>query len=497
MPKPLASIPLLLALLITTATGSIANAQAAANGSHDADGDGLIEVHYLEQLDAIRYDGDGRADGDDGAAADAAAFPAAGAGMACANPCTGYELARPLDFADADSYATGAVNAGWTTGEGWLPLFYGPGLFSESRFAAVFDGNGHTISNLYVHRPREKGDDDIGAVGFFGTTGSSSLIQNTGLVDAHVTGLVMVGGLVGTHAGAISGSYVTGSVSGAVSVGGLAGFTIQNSGIIHDSYFHVTVTGLGTDGESVGGLAGRHEGFIFSGYASGSVSGNRSVGGLAGESRGYIIASYSGADVTGNHSVGGLAGWNSNGYISGSYATGSVSGGYNVGGLAGTNFATVIASYADFGASGQYPALKAYRFGGIMDWPERGSQAGDLPTPTATAPPQPTSVPTSTPVPVEPDNAPVPTATPSPVEPTSTAAPTPTATAPPQPTPAAESRGGACSASSGDMPAGAAAISLFLLAAPVAMIGGLKLHGRRKQRSQRPARHSGSLPESG
>ena len=151
----------------------------------------------------------------------------------------------------------------------------------------------------------------------------------------------------------------------------------------------------------------------------------------------------------------------------------------------------------DFGASGQYPALKSYRFGGIMDWPERGSQAGDLPTPTATAPPQPTSVPTSTPVPVEPDNAPVPTATPSPVEPTSTAAPTPTATAPPQPTPAAESRGGACSASSGDTPVGAAAIGLFLLAAPVAMIGGLKLHGRRKQRGQRPARHSGSLPESG
>ena len=240
MPKPLASIPLLLALLITTATGSIANAQAAANGSHDADGDGLIEVHYLEQLDAIRHDGDGRTDGDDGAAADAAAFPRCRGGNGLRQPLHRLRTGPPAGLRRRRQLRHRRGQRRVDYRRRLAAPFYGPGLFSESRFASVFDGNGHTISNLYVHRPREKGDDDIGAVGFFGTTGSSSLIQNTGLVDAHVTGLVMVGGLVGTHAGAISGSYVTGSVSGGHNVGGLTG---TNFATVIASYATGPVTG--------------------------------------------------------------------------------------------------------------------------------------------------------------------------------------------------------------------------------------------------------------
>ena len=125
---------------------------AVSNGDHDTDGDGLIEIRFLEQLDAVRYDlnGDGKAEDDAGGAPYAVAFP----GTVCDSNCHGYELTRSLDFQDAESYASGVVNTAWTTGEGWEPIQGGElwGIVAERLFAATFDGNGHTISNLYINR---------------------------------------------------------------------------------------------------------------------------------------------------------------------------------------------------------------------------------------------------------------------------------------------------------------------------------------------------------
>ena len=88
------------------------------------------------------------------------------------------------------------------------------------------------------------------------------------------------------------------------------------------------------------------------------------------------------------------------------------------------------------------------------------------PIPTATLPPTPTATfrPTSTPAPIESPNS-----------------PEPTAIATQEPAPAADSGGGSCNAPSQDTPTGATAVSLFLLAAPLAMIGGLKFGRRRKR----------------
>ena len=87
---------------------------------YDGDGDGLIEVSNLEQLYAIRYDLNGDGIPEDPAEDEhAAAYPISDGEAVCGNDCRGYELARRLDFADADSYASGAVNGAWTTGEGW------------------------------------------------------------------------------------------------------------------------------------------------------------------------------------------------------------------------------------------------------------------------------------------------------------------------------------------------------------------------------------------
>ena len=344
MPRILLSIPLLLtlALLIAGASGCVAHAEPV-NAEYDTDGDGLIEVTNLEQLDAIRYDlnGDGMADDDSGVEAYADAFP----GTVCNNNCNGYELAGPLDFNDAGSYASGAVSAEWTTSEGWLPIQSGEVwiLFAENSFAATFDGNGHTISNLYVNRPGNP--ENSAPAGLFGSA-ANSIIRNVGLVDVHVAGFAVVGGLVGANLGAMRDSYVTGRVSGFGYVGGLAGFADYSSEI-SGSRFSGTVTAQETDGEAVGGLVGYQDGVIRDSYATGSVAGDKYVGGLAGENRKYIVASHSSAEVTGNKGVGGLVGVNRL-LISGSYATGSVSGGSGVGGLAGFNgpVGTIIASYA-------------------------------------------------------------------------------------------------------------------------------------------------------
>ena len=91
---------------------------------YDADDDGLIEIEWLEQLDAIRWDLDGDGFADDGGNAERyfAAFPNAAEYMGCPDHCHGYELARDLDFKSAGSYASGVVNGKWTSGDGWLPI---------------------------------------------------------------------------------------------------------------------------------------------------------------------------------------------------------------------------------------------------------------------------------------------------------------------------------------------------------------------------------------
>ena len=401
MPRTLLSIPLLLimALLIAAAaTLGVANA-LPVNGEYDSDGDGLIEIEFLEQLDAIRYDldGDGRADDDSGVEAYAAAFP----GTVC-NNCNGYELARPLDFASPDSYTSGAVNAEWTAGEGWEPIGDG-----RRPLATTFNGNGHDVSNLYITLAAEADSSSVFGFGLFGSVGVSGVIREIGLLNVNVAGGSFVGPLAGVNLGTVSHSYATGSVSGYGCVGGLVGSNdfgvisssyatssvsggfkylgglagCNNGGTITASYATGSVSGdidvgglVGNSNGSeiasidVGGLVGKSNGSVIASYATGSVRGQQYVGGLVGENEGYIVASQSSADVAGNTGVGGLAGVNRL-FISGSYATGSVSGGSAVGGLAGYNGAVgkIIASYATGAVTGSEGAggLAGENAGGI------------------------------------------------------------------------------------------------------------------------------------
>ena len=358
-------IALLLAVAATFGFG-IANSQSTG-GKYDTDGDGLIEIEYLEQLDAVRYDLDG-----DGVADDAdttyyeAVFPVVGSQRVCGDGCRGYELTRSLDFQDTRSYANGQVSIAWTANKGWRPIGSSGGspyYNDRGRFNAVFEGNGYTISNLYIYRIS-----DSSSVGLFGGIGRSGSVRGLGVVNGDVAGHRWVGILAGFNTGGVAGSYATGTVSGESSVGGLVGTNAEESGRLRDgrsteiggSYAEVSVRGQ----SELGGLAGENEGVINSSYATGNVSASGSgssaahsgAGGLVGENGGKIDNSYATGDVTSDaeHSVGGLAGRNG-GTITASYATGMVSvdiAGLDrywdlyAGGLTARNGGAIVASYA-------------------------------------------------------------------------------------------------------------------------------------------------------
>ena len=235
----------------------------------------------------------------------------------------------------------------FNTGEGWEPI----GVNDWNAFSGTFDGNGKTITGLYINRP------DQDAVGLFGWS-NNAVIQNVTLLDVNVSGNSAVGSLVGAPKSVtIDSTSATGVVSGSESVGGLVGFLYESN--ISDSDANVKVDG----NLSIGGLVGQSsdDNMIENSHAKGAVSGDFSVGGLVGTNNSTIKDSYSTGTVVGSECVGGLAGANY-GEISGSYATGDVSGesdyvgdyvGYFIGGLAGANNeGSITDSYARGAASG-------------------------------------------------------------------------------------------------------------------------------------------------
>jgi hypothetical protein len=217
------------------------------------------------------------------------------------------------------------------------PNFYIP------YFAGELDGNGHKISNLSFDF------DFVSPVGLFGCLASAGKITDLGVENVNVTGIILVGGLVGLNwNGTVSNSYATGSVSGDEDVGGLVGFSW---GYVSNSYSSGNMTG----DNHVGGLVGKNWGNVSSSYSTGSVTGTQIVGGLVGYSSGTLSNSYSTSSVYGSDYVGGLVGWKARlGTVSNAYSTGSVSGNERVGGLIGfEQGGSVSNSFWDTETSGQ------------------------------------------------------------------------------------------------------------------------------------------------
>jgi hypothetical protein len=244
----------------------------------------------------------------------------------------------------------------------------------------VFDGNGQTITGLYIYRINEQ------YVGLFGKIGARSTIKNVGVISSSVTGgLTKTGSIIWAHVGGLVGymstgpsnitnCYFTGTVNGYANggiftnAGGLVGTisAMTPPSSVNNSYFSgsVTTTSIGAGNQFwVGGLVGTLMGpmmattetaIVSNSYAQGSVTNANTpplnrvdlIGGLVGaacygDTGRYcrIYNSYSTATVSGHStSAGGLVGSLSMGSkIINSYATGGVSGDENVGGLVGYN----------------------------------------------------------------------------------------------------------------------------------------------------------------
>ena len=340
---------------------------------YDTDGDGLIGISNLAQLDAMRYDRDGN--GYAGTVAEyAAAFPSPLDRMCSGvNGCSGYELLADLDF---DTDGDGAVDSDddyWNDGDGWEPIGWDSTYEFAYFFNATFDGNGHTLSNLFTAGRAYSG--------LFGRIGLDGEVRELTLSDVNVSGTEAAGALVGENQGLLLGVRSSGRVSGELHVGGLVGVSLR---LVYLSHSSAAVTGMEpplppgtglviTFGPlaATGGLVGYNTGFVVLSYATGPVTSDRSAGGLVGYHQSKLIAaSYATGPVTGS-SAGGLVGTvatpRSEATIRASYATGSVDSRI-AGGLVGHLYdeGIITASYATGRVAGS-------RTGGLVGDDERGT----------------------------------------------------------------------------------------------------------------------------
>ncbi len=185
---------------------------AALPTDYDADGDGLIEIRTLAQLNAVRWDldGNGEADEAEEEAHYAAAFPNAIESMGCADGCVGYELAVALSFDTNGDGLFNAADAYWDEGAGWAPI----GDQSQP-FNARFAGNDLALTGLYQRRSA-----GASSLGLFGALGYSGEIMGLELREVQVSGVHWAGALAGINWGEIEGSPCEGEEEDASGAGG-------------------------------------------------------------------------------------------------------------------------------------------------------------------------------------------------------------------------------------------------------------------------------------
>jgi hypothetical protein len=120
---------------------------------------------------------------------------------------------------DLSSTQIGGANAG--VGDvGFTPI----GVDSANGFRGIFNGNGFTISNMYINRPTTN------YVGLFGYNYSGK-IANLSIINSTISGATYVGGLVGgtSRSSRINNcSSINNNITGSDKVGGLVGFNYND-----------------------------------------------------------------------------------------------------------------------------------------------------------------------------------------------------------------------------------------------------------------------------
>jgi len=230
---------------------------------------------------------------------------------------------------DYESWGISAPANSWTPIGDDSPMFLGS-----------FDGDGHTVSGIYINTETTT----VNYRGLFGYV-SGGTVKNVGVKDSYIKGQIYVAGVVALcGTGTVQNCYNTGSVTGNNSLSFVGGVTGYNSGTVSNCYNTGSVSATG----SAGGIAGNNNGgTVQDCYNTGSVSGASYTGGVAGKSTGTVSNCHNSGSVSGSNSEnGGVVGINdTNGILQNCYNTGSVSGLSFIGGMAGTNKGTLQYCY--------------------------------------------------------------------------------------------------------------------------------------------------------
>ena len=227
-----------------------------------------------------------------------------------------FKAWRPMGMADEKGNLTG-----WYTG--------------------IFDGNGHSISGLYVNR--DEVADDVhtwfkSCIGLFGYY--SGVTRNLSVLDSYMRGKDCIGGICGYNdGGTIQNCYSAATVCGDSYIGGICGRS-EGDSIIENCYNTGYVYGAT---RSIGGICGDNSATLQGCYNVGKVNGEFYVGGIVGESSGsgntiWIKDCYNRGNVIGDtKDIGGIGGYIGYSLVENCYSQATVSGNTNVGGICGNS----------------------------------------------------------------------------------------------------------------------------------------------------------------
>lgn len=255
-----------------------------------------------------------------------------------------YRLSTNVDCAET---------VDWFGGKGFDPIGSNTGPYYGN-----FDGNGKTISNLYINRTNDlpgQQDVDESFVGLFGYIQGGSA-HDVSLTNAKVRGYLYVGGIVGLlddgvveranfNVDVVTNDCLSGGHCVWARYGQFGGGLVGNS--VNGSYIADSSTGgpVKGSGNTIGGIVGWAESgtLIENVDSSSSTDGGTDIGGIAGrlDSSEVINAHATGDvlvqtdDIKAGDSGGGLVGASVDSTISDSSASGDVNGRYNLGGLVG------------------------------------------------------------------------------------------------------------------------------------------------------------------
>ena len=229
---------------------------------------------------------------------------------------------------------------------------------SNYYFNGEFDGQGHTISGVYINGSNSY-------VGLFGYIGNGT-VKNVTLADSYIKGKQYVGGICGYISGAaqinncLNAATVYSGYNGDGYTGGICGYMNNSSAVISGC----TNTGfISVYGWTVGGICGyqsngtttncHNSGRIYA-DAGNSTNNSSNVGGIVGYLWNWTLVenSYNTGSVEGKgYYVGGIAGF-VYGRINNCYNIGAVTASSNVGAIYGYNWsASTSNNYALSGSA--------------------------------------------------------------------------------------------------------------------------------------------------